>query len=98
MVGGKCVIAAGIGVEGCCSTFSIGDKLNVEPPIGLLLVFCSVMMKERQSRRLLLGEKLTRLSNGHMIWCVFQREIRAGCSLEKYISYHGISTTKSSIP
>lgn len=40
------IIAAGIGVEGCCSAFSIGDEPKLEPPIGLLFVFCSVMVKE----------------------------------------------------
>lgn len=56
MVGGKLVIiAAGIGVEGCCSAFSIGDEPKIEPPIGLF-VCCSVMVKD--SRRLLLGGNL----------------------------------------
>lgn len=49
-------ITAGIGVEGCCSDFSIGDGPKIEPPIGLLLVFCSVMVKD--CRRLLLGGNL----------------------------------------
>lgn len=39
-------IAAGIGVEGSCSTFSIGDEPKIEPLIGLLFVLCSVMVKE----------------------------------------------------
>lgn len=47
MVGGKfVVIAAGIGVEGCCSAFSIGDEPKIEPPIGLLLVCGSVIVKD----------------------------------------------------
>lgn len=59
MVGGKgVIIAAGIGVEGCCSAFSIGDEPKIEPPIGLLFVFCSVMVKESRLRRLLLGVNL----------------------------------------
>lgn len=41
-------IAAGIGVEGCNSAFSIGDGLTVESPIGVLFVFCSVMLKRIQ--------------------------------------------------
>lgn len=53
MFGVKCaIIAAGTGVEGCCSAFPLGDEPKVEPPIGLLFVFCSVMVKE--SPRLLL--------------------------------------------
>lgn len=45
MVGGKFVIiAAGIGVEGCCSAFSIGNGPKIGPPIGLLFVGCSVII------------------------------------------------------
>lgn len=40
------MVVAEIGVEGCCSAFSIGDEPKIEPPIGLLIVFCSVMVKD----------------------------------------------------
>lgn len=45
-------IAAGIGVEGCRSAFSVGDGLILEPPIGILFVFSSVMLKEKSPRLL----------------------------------------------
>lgn len=93
------IIAAGIGVEGRCSAFSIGDEPRVEPPIGLLFVICSVMVKGVQGcRRLLLGGKLTRLSKGHMIWRVFRATCAPLVHSSNILSHHGISTTKSSIP
>lgn len=91
------IVAVEIGVEGCCSAFSIGDEPKIEPPIGLLFVFCSVMAKDCRMIDWLLVATYPIIEGSHD-WRVLRATCAPLVNRRNILSHYGISTTKSSIP